>query len=124
MRQAIALLRVSSEAQAGPERQGLPAQREVCQRIASAHGLQVVRWVELEGVSGAAVLAEPRFARVLADLRAGPARGPYPPVSPRFDRTWTQERSENCLCSLEFVRNRKEARGDEDATLQTHGIGG
>ena len=71
---AIALLRVSSEAQAGRERQGLPAQREVCARIAETHQLDVIEWVELEGVSGAAVLAEPRFARVLEHLRTGRAK--------------------------------------------------
>ena len=89
MTQAIALLRVSSEAQAGPERQGLPAQREVCERIAAAYGLQVVRWVELEGVSGAAVLAEPRFARVLDDLRAGRARAV---IVADFDRLFRRGR--------------------------------
>lgn len=38
MTNVIALLRVSSEAQAGPERQGLPAQREACERIAASKG--------------------------------------------------------------------------------------
>ena len=88
-RKPIALLRVSSEAQAGPDRQGLPAQREVCARIAAAHGLRVVEWVELEGVSGAAVLAEPRFARVLESLRKGRAQGV---IVADFDRLFRRGR--------------------------------
>lgn len=86
---AIALLRVSSEAQAGPERQGLPAQREVCARIAETHQLEVIEWVELEGVSGAAVLAEPRFARVLEHLRAGRAQAV---IAADFDRLFRRGR--------------------------------
>lgn len=88
-RRAIALLRVSSEAQAGPERQGLPAQREVCAQIARAHALEVIEWVELEGVSGAAVLADQRFARVLNDLRAGRARAV---IVADFDRLFRRGR--------------------------------
>ena len=61
MRRVIALLRVSSEAQASPDRMGLPAQQRVCERVAQAHDLEIIDWVELEGVSGAAVLADPRF---------------------------------------------------------------
>lgn len=67
---AIALLRVSSSAQAGPDRFGLPAQRIACERIAAAHGVEVVEWVELDGVSGVAVLADPRFAALLRRLQA------------------------------------------------------
>lgn len=88
-RKAIALLRVSSEAQAGPERQGLPAQREVCAQIAKAHALDVIQWVELEGVSGAAVLADPRFAQVLGDLRSGRARAV---IVADFDRLFRRGR--------------------------------
>ena len=67
-RKAIALLRVSSEAQAGPNRMGLPAQQQVCKRVAQTHDLEIIDWVELEGVSGAAVLGEPRFAALLKRL--------------------------------------------------------
>ena len=67
---AIALLRVSSAAQAGPDRFGLPAQRIACERIAAAHGVEVVEWVELDGVSGVAVLADPRFAALLRRLQS------------------------------------------------------
>ena len=70
MRKAIALLRVSSKAQAGPDRHGLPVQRASCRRIAAAQGLEIVQEVELEGVSGAAVLADPRFAALLRSLQS------------------------------------------------------
>lgn len=62
-KRAIALVRVSTAAQA--EREGLPAQREACERIAHAHGLQIVETVELEGVSGAVVVDDPRFRAFL-----------------------------------------------------------
>lgn len=83
MTDVIALLRVSSEAQAGPDRQGLPAQREACQRIAAGHRLRIVEWVELDGVSGAEVLGDPRFRALLARL-ADPAIGGV--VAAAFDR--------------------------------------
>ena len=55
MKKVIALLRVSSEAQARPEREGLPSQRRICEQIAKSYELAVVEWVELDGISGAAV---------------------------------------------------------------------
>jgi DNA invertase Pin-like site-specific DNA recombinase len=63
----IALLRVSSEAQAGPDRAGISRQREAVARIAASHGLEVVETVELH-VSGASVLDEREFRRMLARL--------------------------------------------------------
>ena len=66
----VALYRVSSEAQANPEREGLPAQRRVCQQVARAHGLTIVDSLELRGVSGAAVLDDPRFRGLLDRLRS------------------------------------------------------
>jgi hypothetical protein len=48
-RKAIALLRVSSDAQAGADRQGLPAQQQVCEGIAERESFEIVEWVELEG---------------------------------------------------------------------------
>ena len=85
----IALLRVSSEAQAGPDRQGLPAQREACERIARAHRLRIIEWVELDGVSGAEVLADPRFRTLLARL-ADPEIGGV--VAAAFDRLFRPTR--------------------------------
>lgn len=55
MPRAIALLRVSTEGQTGPDRYGLDGQRAEVARIAAAHGLELIETVELHGVSGAAV---------------------------------------------------------------------
>lgn len=89
MTDVIALLRVSSEAQAGPDRQGLPAQRDACQRLAAAHRLRIVEWVELDGVSGAAVLGDLRFRALLSRL-ADPAIGGV--VAAAFDRLFRPSR--------------------------------
>jgi DNA invertase Pin-like site-specific DNA recombinase len=64
---AIALLRVSSEAQAAADRQGLPAQRREVRRIAERHDLQIVDEVELH-VSGTRVLDDPRFQELLSRI--------------------------------------------------------
>ena len=63
-RNAIALLRVSSEAQAGPDRRGLPGQLRVVRQIAEAHDLEIVEEVEIRA-SGARVLEDSRFRRLL-----------------------------------------------------------
>lgn len=68
MRRAVALLRVSSEAQAGPDRGGLDRQRAAVAEIALRHGLEIVETIALEGVSGASVLADAAFRRMLARL--------------------------------------------------------
>lgn len=65
MKKAIGLLRVSSEAQAHEARAGLPSQRREAEGIAARHGLEVVEWVELAGVSGSAVLDDDRFLALL-----------------------------------------------------------
>lgn len=64
----IALVRVSTEAQAGPERGGIPGQRRACDRIAHTHGLAIVETVTLDGVSGVEVLRDHRFASLLSRL--------------------------------------------------------
>jgi DNA invertase Pin-like site-specific DNA recombinase len=85
----VALLRVSSEAQAQADREGLPAQHRVCQRIAVAHDLEIVEEVRLEGVSGAAVLADPNFAALLRRLESPEIGGV---VVADFDRLFRRGR--------------------------------
>jgi len=68
-RKTIALLRVSTEAQAGPDRGGLSSQRRACEQIATANSLEIVEEVTLEGVSGASVLSDPRFSALLQRLQ-------------------------------------------------------
>jgi DNA invertase Pin-like site-specific DNA recombinase len=89
MKKAIALLRVSTEAQAEPEREGLPAQRRTCEQVARAQGLTIIDSVELRGVSGAAVLEDPRF-RNLLDRLASP--GIAGVVVADFDRLFRRGR--------------------------------
>lgn len=67
---AIAIVRVSSEAQAGPDRQGLPAQRRACERIAERHSLKILDFVELRGISGAVVADHPDFQAVLRRIES------------------------------------------------------
>jgi DNA invertase Pin-like site-specific DNA recombinase len=68
MPRALALLRVSTDAQAAGDRAGLPSQRREVEKIAERHGLEVVECVELAGVSGAQVREDPRFVSLLARL--------------------------------------------------------
>jgi DNA invertase Pin-like site-specific DNA recombinase len=65
MNQVIALLRVSTAAQAGADRSGLPAQREVVRQIAHRYHLTIIDTVELTDVSGTAVLHTPEMQNLL-----------------------------------------------------------
>ncbi len=65
MPNAIELIRVSTEQQAGEDRAGVPAQREVNRRTAKAYGLRIVKSVEIVDVSGAAVLGSPEMRELL-----------------------------------------------------------
>lgn len=67
MQRVIALLRVSSEAQAGSDRAGISRQREAVEAIAAAHGLAIAETIELH-VSGASVLGAAEFRRMLTRL--------------------------------------------------------
>lgn len=88
-RKAIVLLRVSTGAQAAADRAGLPAQRRACARIAEVHALEVVETVELAGVSGAEVLADPRFTAMLRRLAEPGIAGV---VVADFDRLFRPDR--------------------------------
>jgi DNA invertase Pin-like site-specific DNA recombinase len=88
-RKVIGLLRVSTEAQARPEREGLPAQRRVCEQVAKAHGLEIADWVEFQGLSGAAVLQDTRFRELLARLKRSDIAGI---VVADFDRLFRRGR--------------------------------
>jgi len=67
-RAVIALLRVSTGAQARADRGGLERQRIECERLARAHDLVIAETVTLDGVSGVEVQRDPRFAALLARL--------------------------------------------------------
>ena len=89
MKRVIALVRVSSKAQAAPEREGIPAQERVCKQVARSNNLQIVDWVTLEGVSGAAVLQDPRFQSLLHQLQTPRIEGV---VVSDFDRLFRRGR--------------------------------
>jgi DNA invertase Pin-like site-specific DNA recombinase len=65
MKKAIELLRVSTEGQAAASRAGIPAQRAANLATAQAHGLTIVRTIEMADVSGAAVLRAPEMQELL-----------------------------------------------------------
>jgi DNA invertase Pin-like site-specific DNA recombinase len=52
MTRAAGYLRVSTEAQAGPERYGLDTQRSDIEAYATAHGYQITAWYTDAGISG------------------------------------------------------------------------
>ncbi len=85
---AIALVRVSTDQQAKSDRSGLEAQRVEIQRIAKAQDLEISEWVELEGVSGASVLADPQFGQILARLSSPDTSGV---IVSAFDRLMRPE---------------------------------
>jgi len=68
---AIELIRVSTAGQAADDRASIPSQKAVNQRTAAAHGLTIVRTIELVDVSGAAVLKTPEIAELI-ELMADP----------------------------------------------------
>lgn len=73
-RRVVALIRVSTEGQAAPERMGLDAQREAVGRITREHQLQLVDTIELHH-SGARMLEEPRFLALLEQVERGELYG-------------------------------------------------
>ncbi|RTL16460.1 MAG: recombinase family protein [Rhodocyclaceae bacterium] len=70
-----AILRVSTDVQAGADRGGLPRQREAVAAAVERHGLDVVFSAELEGVSGNRVSETPAWQEVRRLLAAGLIRG-------------------------------------------------
>lgn len=70
-KQVIELIRVSTEGQAGVDRASIPAQRAINKATARAHGLEIVRSIEITDVSGACVLLAPEM-QVLTQQMANP----------------------------------------------------
>jgi DNA invertase Pin-like site-specific DNA recombinase len=71
----VEIIRVSTMAQAGDDRGGIPSQKASCERIIKREGLYS-RWqMQIEGVSGAAVLRSPKMQEVLRIVRSGECRG-------------------------------------------------
>jgi DNA invertase Pin-like site-specific DNA recombinase len=74
-KRVIQLLRVSTEAQAGEDRAGIPAQRAANASTAKAHGLTIVRTIEMADVSGAAVLRAPEMQELLRVIESPEIEG-------------------------------------------------
>ena len=65
MKKAIGYLRVSSKAQAGEDRFGLPSQRAMIEEYCSLHGITITEWFIDDGYSGAC-RDRPALNRILA----------------------------------------------------------
>lgn len=75
MKNAIELIRVSTEQQAGDDRAGIPAQRETNRRTALVYGLTIVRTIEIVNVSGASVLGSPEMQDLLMLIKSPDIHG-------------------------------------------------
>jgi DNA invertase Pin-like site-specific DNA recombinase len=64
-KRVIELIRVSTQGQAGSDRAGIPAQREINRRTAKNFDLKIVETIEIVDVSGALVLASPKMHALL-----------------------------------------------------------
>jgi site-specific DNA recombinase len=64
-KRVIELIRVSTQGQAGADRAGIPAQREINRRTAKSFDLEIVKTIEIVDVSGASVLACPEMHELL-----------------------------------------------------------
>jgi DNA invertase Pin-like site-specific DNA recombinase len=72
---AVELIRVSTEAQAREDRAGIPAQREVNRRTARSYNLHIVRSIEIVDVSGASVLRSPEMQELLRLMESSDIHG-------------------------------------------------
>jgi DNA invertase Pin-like site-specific DNA recombinase len=75
MKNAIELIRVSTEQQAGEDRAGIPAQREINRRTVKTYGLRIVRSIAIVDVSGAAVLSSPEMQELLRLMESSDIHG-------------------------------------------------
>ncbi len=72
---AIEFLRVSTPEQAKDDRAGLPRQREANARTIERFGLEIVKTLELIGVSGALVLEAPEVKEMLSMIESDEIKG-------------------------------------------------
>jgi DNA invertase Pin-like site-specific DNA recombinase len=70
VKNAIELIRVSTKAQAGEDRAGIPAQHEANVRTAKLHGLTISERIQLVDVSGAAILRTPEMQSLMAKVES------------------------------------------------------
>src|SRR5687767_10439948 len=75
MKRCIELLRVSTLGQAANDRASLPSQRSVNKQTADRFGLNIVRSIEMAGVSGATVLMAPEMQEMIRLMRDAEIHG-------------------------------------------------
>src|ERR1700722_1987721 len=100
MKSVIELVRVSTEGQAGEDRAGLPAQREINRRTAKAYGLTIVRSIEIVDVSGTAVLASPQMQELLRLMESPDIHGV---VTKEFSRLMRPEKFTDYALLQQFI---------------------
>jgi DNA invertase Pin-like site-specific DNA recombinase len=100
MKNAIELIRVSTEQQAGDDRAGIPAQHEANRRTALAFGLSIVRTIEIVDVSGASVLSSPEMQDLLRLMESPHIHGV---VTKEFSRLIRPEKFTDYALLQQFI---------------------
>lgn len=83
----LELLRVSTTAQAGEDRAGIPAQHATCAQLERAHKLEIVEQIKMINISGAAVMYAPEMQRLQELVRSGRCQGIVMKEFSRLQRT-------------------------------------
>ena len=100
MKNAIELIRVSTEKQAGDDRAGIPAQREANRRTAKLYGLSIVKTIQIVDVSGAAVLSSPEMQELLRLMESPEIHGV---VTKEFSRLIRPEKFTDYALLQQFI---------------------
>lgn len=103
MKNAVELVRVSTEAQAEGDRAGIPAQREINRRTAERYGLRIARSIEIVDVSGTAVLQSPEMQELLRLMRDPEIHGV---VTKEFSRLMRPENFADYTLLQHFIDTR------------------
>jgi DNA invertase Pin-like site-specific DNA recombinase len=103
MKNVIELIRVSTEQQAGEDRAGIPAQREINRRTARAYALTIVKSIEIVDVSGTAVLSSPQMQELLRLMEAPEIHGV---LTKEFSRLMRPEKFTDYALLQQFIDTR------------------
>ena len=100
MKNVLELIRVSTEAQAGEEKGGIPAQKAINRRTARAYGLDIVKSIEIVDVSGSRVLQSPGMQELLRLMELPEISGV---VTREFSRLFRPERFDDYALLQYFI---------------------
>lgn len=103
MKNAIELIRVSTEKQARDDCAGIPAQREANRRTAKAYALSIVKTIQIVDVSGAAVLSSPEMQELLRLMELPEVHGV---VTKEFSRLIRPEKFTDYALLQQFIDTR------------------